>query len=88
MELILECKDILSDLKNIVEENQGQTNQMEIQLEEIKFDIDDDNQKVVEESKNQNLLSPNNQGRFDDLIPILDAMAAQLSETIQYMIQL
>lgn len=61
---------------------------MEIQLEEIKFDIDDDNQKVVEESKNQNLLSLNNQGRFDDLIPILDAMAAQLSETIQYMIQL
>lgn len=88
MELILECKDILSDLKNIVEENQGQTNQMEIQLEEIKFDIDDDNQKVTEESKNQNLLSPNIQSRLDDLLPILDAMAAQLSETIQYMIQL
>ena len=88
MELILECKNILSDLKNIVEENQGQTNQMEIQLEEIKFDIDDDNQKVTEESKNQNLLSPNIQSRLDDLLPILDAMAAQLSETIQYMIQL
>ena len=88
MELILECKDILSDLKNIVEENQGQTNQMEIQLEEIKFDIDDDNQKVTEESKNQNLLSPNIQSRLDDLLPLLDAMAAQLSETIQYMIQL
>ena len=61
---------------------------MEIQLEEIKFDIDDDNQKVTEESKNQNLLSPNIQSRLDDLLPILDAMAAQLSETIQYMIQL